>query len=180
MHVANGSFGLPAALAGGNIGGIAVDTAGNIYAAVDRLQKPYIVAFDAKGTYLRSWQAGSGTGGIYRIPLAIGPDGLIYIIPEESVDTVKVFTTAGTLVRSFGAGSHILVPSDIEVDQSGNVYVTSFANPAAGIKYPAVTRLSPAGAVTGQWQPLPNGGVAGGDRLRSSGESRSSPTARCG
>ena len=75
MHVANGSFGLPAALAGGNIGGIAVDTAGNIYAAVDRLQKPYIVAFDAKGTYLRSWQAGSGTGGIYRIPLAMGRTG---------------------------------------------------------------------------------------------------------
>jgi hypothetical protein len=153
---------LPASFTGGHIGGIAVDSAGNIYAAVDRLQKPYIVAFDAKGNYLRSWLAGSGTGGIYRIPLAIGPDGLIYIIPEESVDTVKVFTTAGTLVRSFGAGSHILVPSDIEVDQSGNVYVTSFANPAAGIKYPIVTRMGPAGVVTGQWQPLPNGGVAGG------------------
>ena len=89
---------------GGHIGGIAVDAAGNIYAAVDRLQKPYIVAFDANGTYLRSWQAGSGTGGIYRIPLTLGPDGLIYIIPEESVDTVKVFTTAGTLVRQLRNG----------------------------------------------------------------------------
>ena len=161
-HLAQGSFVLPASLAGGHIGGIAVDTAGNIYAAIDRLQKPYVVAFDANGTYLRSWQAGSGTGGIYRIPLTIGADGLIYIIPEESVDTVKVFTTAGTLVRQFGAGSHIRVPSDIEVDQSGNVYVTSFPNPAAGIQHDVVTRLNPSGAVTGQWQPLPGGGVAGG------------------
>ena len=162
MHVAQGSFGLPASFSGGHIGGIAVDAAGNIYAAVDRLQKPYVVAFAANGTYLRSWQAGSGTGGIYRIPLAIGPDGLIYIIPEESVDTIKVFTTAGTLVRQFGTGSHIRVPSDIEVDQSGNVYVTSFSNPAAGIQHDVVTRLNPSGAVTGQWQPLPGGGVSGG------------------
>jgi len=161
-HIATGSFALPAALADGNIGGIAVDAAGNIYAAVDRLQKPYVVAFDANGNYLRSWQAGTGTGGIYRIPLTIGADGLIYIIPEESVGAVKAFTTQGTLVRTFGAGSHILVPSDIEVDQSGNVYVTSFANPAAGIKYPVVTRMNSSGAVTGQWQPLPGGGVAGG------------------
>jgi DNA-binding beta-propeller fold protein YncE len=160
-HLAQGSFVLPASLAGGHIGGIALDAAGNIYAAVDRLQKPYIVAFDAKGTYLRSWQAGTGTGSIYRIPLTLGPDGLIYIIPEESVDTIKVFTTAGTLVRQFGTGSHIRVPSDIEVDQSGNVYVTSFPNPAAGIQHDVVTRLNPSGAVTGQWQPLPGGGVAG-------------------
>lgn len=161
MHVAQGSFGLPASLSGGHIGGVALDTAGNIYAAVDRLQKPYIVAFDAKGTYLRSWQAGTGTGGIYRIPLTLGPDGLIYIIPEESVDTVKVFTTAGTLVRQFGTGSHIRAPSDIEVDQSGNVYVTSFPNPAAGIQHDVITRLNPSGTVTGQWQPLPGGGVPG-------------------
>src|SRR2546422_1079059 len=105
MHVAQGSFGLPASFSGGHIGGIAFDAAGNIYAAVDRLQKPYIVAFAPNGTYLRSWQPGAATGSIYRIPLALGPDGLIYIIPEESVDTVKVFTTAGTLVRQFGTGS---------------------------------------------------------------------------
>jgi hypothetical protein len=160
-HLAQGSFVLPASLSGGHIGGIALDAAGNIYAAVDRLQKPYIVAFDPNGTYVRSWQAGSGTGGIYRIPLTLGPDGLIYIIPEESVDTVKVFSTAGTLVRQFGTGSHIRAPSDIEVDQSGNVYVTSFPNPAAGIQHDVVTRLNPSGAVTGQWQPLPGGGVAG-------------------
>jgi hypothetical protein len=160
-HVAHGSFGLPPSLAGGHIGGIALDAAGNVYAAVDRLQKPYIVVFDPNGTYVRSWQPGSGTGGIWRIPLTLGPDGLIYIIPEESVDTVKVFTTAGTLVRQFGAGSHIRVPSDIEVDQSGNVYVTSFSNPAAGIQHDVVTRLNPSGAVTGQWQPFPGGGAPG-------------------
>jgi DNA-binding beta-propeller fold protein YncE len=161
-HVVHGSFGLPPSLSGGHIGGLALDSAGNIYAAVDRLQKPYIVVFDANGVYVRSWQAGGGTGGIYRIPLAIGPDGLIYIIPEESVGTVSVFTTDGTLIRQFGAGSNIRVPSDIEVDPSGNIYVTSFPNPAAGIQHDVVTRLDPSGAVTGQWQPLPGGGVAGG------------------
>ena len=40
--------------------------------------------------------------------------------------------------------------------------MTSFPNPAAGIQHDVVTRLNPSGAVTGQWQPLPGGGVAGG------------------
>jgi Carboxypeptidase regulatory-like domain len=152
-HVATGRFVVPPAPGGGNahIGGIALDAAGNLYAAFDRLQTPYIAVFDSKGTFVRSWQAGNGTGGIYRIPLTLGPDGLIYTI-EGSVNTVEVFTTAGALVRQFAIGS-VSIPSDIEVDQSGNVYVTS---------NDAVTRTSPSGAVTGQWQPLPNGGAPGG------------------
>lgn len=152
-HVATGRFVLPPAPGGGNahIGGIALDAAGNLYAAFDRLQTPYIAVFDPKGTFVRSWQAGDGTGGIYRIPLTLGPDGLIYTV-AGSVNTVKVFTTTGALVRQFGIGS-ISIPSDIEVDQAGNVYVTS---------NDAVTRTSPSGAVTGQWQPLPNGGAPGG------------------
>ena len=74
MHVAR-ELRLAGFVLGWHIGGIALDATGNIYAAVDRLQKPYIVAFDSNGTYLRSWQAGNGTGGIYRIPLTIGPTG---------------------------------------------------------------------------------------------------------
>jgi streptogramin lyase len=161
-HIAQGSFTLPASLSGGHIGGIALDSAGNVYAAVDKLQEPYIAVFDAKGMFLRSWQAGTGTGGIYRFPLTIGPEGLIYTAPHQSTDTIDVYNTAGTLVRQFGAGSNIRVVSDIEVDPSGNVYVTNFPNGAAGIQHDAITRFNPAGQVSGQWQPLPGGGASGG------------------
>ena len=169
-HVAQGSFGLPASLAGGHIGGIARGHGREHLCRSRPAPEALRRRLRRQGTYLRSWQAGNGTGGIYRIPLTLGPDGLIYIIPEESVDTVKVFTTAGTLVRQFGAGSHIRVPSDIEVDQSGNVYVTSFPNPAAGIQHDVVTRLNPSGAVTGQWQPLPEAESRAAAPRRSSGD----------
>lgn len=155
---------LPASLTGGHIGGIAVDAAGNLYAAVDKSglkeSATHVVVWDPKGNVIRQWPSRtSTTSHIYPVPIAVGPDGLVYVPPSETGDTIEVFRPDGTFVREFGAGSHVSGVRDIDVDAAGNVYVLNSDNPRFGIPNAGVVRFDAAGRVSAIFQPFAKAGI---------------------
>jgi hypothetical protein len=159
-HISRGTLTLPAALAGAKTGGIAADAAGNVYLGVTREEESFVVAFDANGAYVRHWL-------IDRRPLvlrlddvrlAVGPDGKVYVAPQHASspdELVKVFEPDGTAVRTFGQGSHLSEVTDIEVDSSGNVFVTSRARPGDGVPDDVIVKFDPAGQVVARFAPFP-------------------------
>jgi hypothetical protein len=160
MHIYNGAgASLPASLQAIHAGdGLAADSAGNLYVGYQANNFfAYVAVFDSKGAFVRSWQVDSRLAGI-RVPeLAVGgPEGLVYVAPRGDPETIKVFRTDGTFVRQFGVGSKIGTGiGDIEVDASGNVYVSSAA--VTGQPNRFVVRFDPAGNVTRTWVPQPGG-----------------------
>jgi hypothetical protein len=156
-----GTISLPPSLSGGTFGGVATDAAGNVYAGVIRGLLTHVAVFDREGRFLRSWRADSFSALRLSDPvLAVGPDGLVYVAPQERDftprdESVRVFRPDGTPVRTFGAGSGLNEVSDIEVDQAGNVYLASRAVPEVGIRDDVIVKFNPAGEVTARFAPVP-------------------------
>ena len=129
-HISGGTLALPAALAGGKVGGIATDaSSGNVYLGVTRDEDSFVAVYDAKGAFVRHWLIDNRplTLRLDDFRLAVGPDGNVYVAPQLISSTqdelIKVYKPDGTLVRTFGEGSHLFTVTDIEVDAAGNVFV---------------------------------------------------------
>lgn len=159
-HVLAGLVELPAPLAGGDVGGIAADGAGNLYVGVTRDEESFVAAYDASGNFVRHWLVDrrSLVLRLDDVRLAVGPSGLVYVAPQHASspdELVKVFTPTGSPVRTFGEGSHLSEVRDIEVDASGRVFVTSRARPGEGVPDDVVVRFNPAGEVTARFALFP-------------------------
>jgi len=159
-HVAAGTLALPAALAGGRGGGIAADAAGNLYLGVTEGEESSVAVYDSSGTFLRHWliDKRSLVLRLDDVRLAVGPEGHVYVAPQHASspdELIKVFTPEGSPVRSFGQGSHLSEVTDIEVDSSGNVFVTSRARRGEGVPDDVVVKFDAAGQVTARFAPFP-------------------------
>jgi hypothetical protein len=112
-------------------GGVAVDSAGNVYVADPgnhRIQK-----FTSAGAFITSWGGlGSGNGQLSG-PLGVAIDSADNVyVADSGNNRVQVFTTAGGFLRKFGsAGSgdgQLNAPAALAVDASDNVYVADTGN----------------------------------------------------
>jgi len=157
MHIEGAGFSLPASLGATHAGdGLAADSAGNVYAGYARSDfSEHVAVFDSQGHFLRDWQVEHGVN--FHLPkIAVGgPGGLVYVAPSEDPETVKIYKPDGTFVRQFGAGSVTTDRGDIEVDATGNVYLSSGAVTGRPDRF--VVRFDPAGNVTQRWVPQPGG-----------------------
>jgi hypothetical protein len=156
MHIDNGAgVSLPASLQAIHAGdGLAADSAGNVYVGYETNNfLEYVAAFDSQGRFLRNWQVGSGV----HVPKVAfgGPDGLVYVLPSADPETIQIYRPDGAFVRQFAGGSISTDGGDIEVDPSGNVYVSSAAVTGQPDRF--VVRFDPSGNVTRTWVPQPGG-----------------------
>jgi hypothetical protein len=151
-----GNVSLPASLAGGVVGGLATDAAGNVYAGVNQAGEAFVAVFDSAGTFLRQWQVDPFVTLRDAVVLAVGPDRLVYVAPSGSGDElVRVFAADGTPVRAFGQGSGLREVTDIELDQAGSVYVPARARPDLGLPDDMIVRFDPAGNLSARLVPAP-------------------------
>ncbi len=121
-------------------GGLAVDSAGNVYVAHWNSNK--LAAYSPSGKLLRQWGV-KGTGdGQFRLPgsVALGPDGLLYV-PDQGNSRVQKFTLDGKFVGQWGTlgtepgqfgggqspGGRFAGPQFVAFDRAGNVYTTDAA-----------------------------------------------------
>src|SRR5450759_3316959 len=154
----NGGMSLPSSVLCSDKTSLAADpNNGNVYLGCGYLGNASVAVFDRQGHFLQDWPADSRITANRSGPrLAVGPDGLVYVAPQADADTIRVFKPDGTLVRQFGSGSHISGDiGGIDVDQAGNVFVTSRCVPNAGVKDDQVVRFKAQGEVTARWSPLP-------------------------
>ena len=114
-----------------NPAGIAVDGAGNIYAA-DRGNNR-IVKFDSSGNLLNTYGSFGGGDGQFNAPegVAIDSGGNIYVADTQN-NRVQKLRSDGTFLLSWGRiGSNdgeFLYPEGIAVDSNSNVYVADTEN----------------------------------------------------
>ncbi len=140
-----------AASLGGYIGGIAIDTSGNLYVAgtnsntvrkID-LNTNIISAFAGTGSIGYSGDGFNATGAQLNNPEAIGVDkyGNVYIADNgnnviRKVDkaTGIISTIAGTYIPGYsGDGGPAIIaqlnhPTDVKVDTSGNIFIADWEN----------------------------------------------------
>jgi len=111
----------------GRVSSVAVDAAGNVYAAQRGPHADPIVVFDAKGKYLRSWGKG-----LFSIPhgLRVDRNGHVWVT-DTGYHIVMEFTGDGTLVRTLGTkgkpdATHDTFnkPTDVAFLANGDVLVT--------------------------------------------------------
>ena len=147
---------------GTSLGGLATDAAGNLYLSVRSFDTAtaQVVVFDREGRYLRDWRGPVGSG---KMPIAIGPDGLVYVAHHGAAALVSVHTPEGALVRTVGANVNGIV-EDLEVDAAGQVWVSA-SNVAGG---DTILRFSPSGAQDAAIVPFPGPtfGAPSGNYLR--------------
>ena len=163
MHIDGGSVSLPASLDVSHAGdGLAADPGGNIYVGYERSDfSEHVAVLDSKGHFVRDWEVEHGVN--FHLPKVAfgGPDGLVYVAPSADPETIKIYEPDGTFVRQFLAGAIETGSGDIEVDSSGNVYVSSADVTGRPDRF--VVRFDPAGNVTKTWIPQPGGrGNVGG------------------
>lgn len=129
-------------------GGLATDAAGNLYLGVRSFDTStaQVVVFDRDGRYLRDWRGPAGSG---KMPIAVGPDGLVYLA-HNGAALVSVHTAEGALVRTLGSPVGGII-EDLEVDATGQVWVSA-SNVSGG---DTILRLSPAGAQSAAIVPFP-------------------------
>jgi DNA-binding beta-propeller fold protein YncE len=84
--------------------------------------------------------------------ISAGVDGSgtdVILVAEDKANTIGVFTTSGTLIRSIGSGpgggtGQLNGPRDAATDAHGNVYVADFANSRVSV-------FGPGGGWIGSW-----------------------------
>lgn len=137
--------------------GVAVDGSGNVYVADYNNNKIRKISNGVVSTFAGSGSAGStdgtGTGATFNHPFSVGVDaaGNVYVTDRSGQKIRKitpggVVTTlagSGTAGYADGTGSSAMFnsPTNLTVDQSGNVYVTDETNQR-------IRMVSPAGVVT--------------------------------
>jgi hypothetical protein len=114
-----------------------------------------VAVFDSQGHFVRDWAVEHPVNSHLPKVAVGGPDGLVYVASGEDPEKIKIYKPDGTFVRQFGAGSVATDSGDIEVDGSGNVYVSSAS--VTGHPDRFVVRFDPAGNVTRTWVPQPGG-----------------------
>lgn len=143
----------------GRVGGIASDPAGTTYVGVTRGEETFVRVYDREGRFVREWLVDRRelVLRLDDVRLAVGPGGLVYVAPQSASspdELIKVFTPTGTLVRTFGDGTHIREVTDIEVDAAGNTFLTSRARPGDGVPDDVVVKFDPDGRLAGRFAPL--------------------------
>jgi streptogramin lyase/type II secretory pathway pseudopilin PulG len=113
---ANGSLNAPT--------GVAVDSAGNVYAA----DIPYVTKFDSNGNFILRF---GGTAQFNTAPneLALDTNGNVYVSTYNSIahtGIIQVFDSNGNYIRTFGTASsgYFGDPFGIGINSSGSIYVT--------------------------------------------------------
>ena len=157
MHIYGAGVTLPASLNALHAGdGLAADSSANLYVGYARTDiSEHVAVFDSQGHFLRDWQVEHPVNSHLPKVAVGGPDGLVYVLPSADPETIKIYKPDGTFVRQFGAGSVATDSGDIEVDGSGNVYVSSAGVTGRPDRF--VVRFDPAGNVTRTWVPQPGG-----------------------
>jgi hypothetical protein len=157
MHIYGDAVSLPASLDAIHAGdGLAADSTGNLYVGYERSDlSEHVAVFDGQGHFVRDWEVEHPANSHVPKVAVGGPDGLVYVLPSADPETIKVYKPDGTFVRQFAGGSIATDSGDIEVDASGNVYVSSAAVTGRPDRF--VVRFDPAGSVTGTWVPQPGG-----------------------
>jgi tripartite motif-containing protein 71 len=117
--------------AGDFIGGLALDTQGNLYVADNQNQR--VQKFDSNGNFLLKWGS-KGTGdGQFVSPIEVTVDGQgnVYVIDDSRDDIQKFGPNGNFLLKWGGHGSgegQLSNTGGIAVDGQGNVYVADFGN----------------------------------------------------
>lgn len=112
-------------------GGVAVDSAGNVY--VTDLGNHRVEKFTSAGSFITSW-GGSGTGnGQFSAPEGIAIDAADNIyIADTGNHRVQKFNTSGTFVTKWGTNGtgdgQFDTPWGVSVDSLGDVYVADTNN----------------------------------------------------
>ena len=113
-------------------GGIAIDSSDQVFIGDEGPLRVHV--FDSVGTPIREWGS-EGTGaGKFKLYVSLGdvdPSGNVFVTSaerdgnpaRESVPgRVEIFDSSDTFVREWGG---FPLPSDVAVDGTGNIYVTS-------------------------------------------------------
>ena len=115
------------------LGGIAVDSAGNIYVAESYIGSEKIQKFNARLEYVTQFGAsGRGDGQFYCTRgLAIDSSNHLYVVDEGS--RVQEFTSGGALIAKWGtkgsgAQNQFDQPRAIALDIAGNIYIADTWN----------------------------------------------------
>lgn len=80
-----------------------------------------VYKYAMNGDDLAEWQVPYGTVAASTTDMAVAPDGTIYVTNEFG--NVFRFSAGGSLITSWGPGANISLPSGIEVDQVGDIYI---------------------------------------------------------
>lgn len=131
--------------------GLAVDKAGNVYAADGynhRIQK-----FDNQGNFLGAWgKQDSGEGAFEPMDVAVDPQGNVY---ASGLTGIQKFDSNGKFLVQLGSigrgeGQFMAAPDGVEVDSKGNVYAVDNGGNR-------VLKFDGDGNFLGQWGSTGNG-----------------------
>jgi tripartite motif-containing protein 71 len=121
------------------LGGITVDSSGNVFVADIHNQR--IKKYTNTGTFLGEWGSfGSGNGQFHNpSDVAVDPSGNVFVADDPpgsaddgNNDRIQKFTNNGTFIREWGStGSgdgQFSIPEGIGVDSGGHVFVLDRGN----------------------------------------------------
>ena len=114
-----------------SLGGIAVDSSGNVYVADEWNHR--IQVFDNDGVFIRKWGIGNLSDGGFDRPwgVAVDSDGKVYVA-DTYHDRIQKFENDGTFLTKWGTegddDGEFNGPTGIAVDEDGYVYIADQGN----------------------------------------------------
>jgi hypothetical protein len=160
-YLEGSTIALPVSLPNARVDGVAAAPGGGLEVGVTVNGVHAAVAvYDAHGIFRHSFAADGGAAAS-RGPLlvAVGAGGTIYAT-AQGADVVSTFNLTGFPSGQIGLGAHLAGVRGLAVDGAGDVYVTSQANPAGGVRDDSVVKLAPGGALLGRFVPFPGAHAA--------------------
>ena len=136
--------------------GIAVDTAGNVY-ALDRSNRR-IQKFDADGNYLLQWGGFGSNNGQFRYPNAIATDSSNNVYVADLANfCIQKFNSDGVFLTKWGSrgtgNGQFESIQGVAIDKAGNVYVTD-------VSHARVQKFDANGSYLTQWRCASPYGIA--------------------